>query len=145
VVDGRGKLVGQLVERNVVQRLINGSWVSFPFGYIGLKSDGLILYYPTKNCTGQAYMSANDSPLRGVIFTAPGTGTLVSDGYYTSSGTLVFPEPPMTMIKISSVLAVQSLSPLSGVCSEPDTKINALVGAPATYSLGPFSSPFKVK
>ncbi|MCC3246252.1 hypothetical protein LG047_13135 [Methylocystis sp. WRRC1] len=145
VVDARGKAVGQLVERNLVQRQVNGTWVSFPFGYSGLKSEGLILYFATKNCSGQAYMNANDSPLRGVIFTTPGAGSMVSDGYYTASGALVFPEPPMIMIKVTSVLAVQSLSPLSGVCSEPDSKLNALVGAAATFNLGPFTPPFKLK
>lgn len=145
VYDSKGVMIGDLVNSGVVMQQINGSWVSFPFSYSGLKSDGVTLYYASKNCVGTAYISANDVPINGKIFIPPEEGDFLVDGIFANSGTLVFANAPFTTIRVQSVLAVSQITPLQGSCSEIETKMNAFVGSAGTIKLGPYKIPFYIK
>jgi len=145
VYDAKGIIVGDLGNNGVVIQQINGSWVSIPFGYSGLKSDGVSLYYTSKNCNGTAYISANDIPINGKVFIPPEEGNFLVDGVFSESGTLVFATSPFTTIRVLSVLAVRTITPLQGDCSEVETKMNALVGSAGTIKLGPYKLPFYIK
>lgn len=145
VFDSKGFVIGDLVNSGLVMQQINSSWVSFPFSYSGLKSDGVNLYYASKNCVGTAYITANDVPINGKIFIPPEEGDFLVDGIFANSGTLVFANAPFTTIRVQSILAVSQIRPLQGSCSEIETKMNAFVGSAGTIKLGPYKTPFYIK
>lgn len=145
VYDSKGIYVGRALERNLVAQQINGGWVSFPVGYLGLRAEGLSLYFTSPNCTGTAYLAANDLPIRGVIYTEPGIGSFEASGFYANAGTLVYPTPPYSLLTMSSVLGVQTLtsaSGMSGSCAPLESKANVLAGPAGTIKIGPFKPPF---
>lgn len=145
VYDAKGNFVGALISNGTVAHKINGSWVSFPIGYNGIKSEGVNLYFTTRDCKGTAYISANNLPLSGKVFFPFDEGNFLFDGVFSDSGMLVFAMPPFSTIRVMSILAVQSINPLQGSCSEPDTKMNAFIGAAGTIKLGPYKTPFHIK
>lgn len=148
VYDSKGAYVGKLLEKNIAAQSINGSWISFPVGHLGLKAEGLSLYYTTQNCTGPAYLAANDLPIRGVIYTEPGVGAFEVSGFYAGAGTLVYPTPPYSLMTMGSVLGVQSLTSATGIvgsCATLESKASILVGTAGTIKIGPYKLPLSTR
>jgi hypothetical protein len=90
VVDSAGKVLGNLSGQDIVERNVNGTWVGIsPVTPQGFQTypDSVILLYTTSNCTGQAYMEADELPVTGELF-----GSI--NGAVATSATLYYPAPP---------------------------------------------------
>jgi hypothetical protein len=161
VVDSTGKLVGLLISSgvydNLVELQIKNQWVIFGIGTAGLdSSSGLgLLFFTDQNCQSQPYVAAEQTPpygfLRAFNVNVNYTSYFFDSGTHTyvSSGTLIYPSLPHTILTIANYGGITSLSPLTVTCyksaTNPFIPRPLLVGPMATVDLGPFTPPFSVK
>src|SRR5438094_614937 len=70
VADANGVTIGSLLQRGLVARKINGTWVSIEnLDATGVYADGADSFgfvYTSSDCSGTRYMAASDLPRRGL-------------------------------------------------------------------------------
>jgi hypothetical protein len=137
VVDAKGKFVGYLMQNSVIEINADGVWVYVnqgiaPFGF-AVAGAAFVQEYLKPNCSGQAYMTANDLPVQGVV-----TGTPVTLGYLAPTGILHAPGVPFKSVMIASA------KPSNGVCMTPQSPSPDFVGPEVDVPLN-FAAPFTVK
>jgi hypothetical protein len=119
VVDSKGNIVGQLLDRNVVLRKVNGVKLALsinPTGFIINPQAAIVVVFESADCSGPQHIQIDAD-------TVPPTGQIVT---FLSNGkfTLVFPGEPVKQMTVKSYEKIDSKGRSGCAALDPARTVN---------------------